>query len=46
VLDVVYVALFTAFFALSLALVRACDRIVGTEPVVHVEVEPVEDLAA
>jgi hypothetical protein len=45
-LDVLYVALFTAFFALSLFFVRACDRIIGTEPVVHVEVEPVEDLAA
>jgi hypothetical protein len=29
--DVVFLAVMVAFFALALALVRACDRIIGPE---------------
>jgi hypothetical protein len=35
--DLVFVVILTAFFALSVLLIKACDRIIGPEPVTSVE---------
>lgn len=42
--DVIFVAVIVAFFAVAVLLVRACDRIIGPDPVVPSPVSE-EDLA-
>ena len=37
-LDIVFVAILVAFFGLSWLLIKACDRIIGPEPVTTVDV--------
>ena len=37
--DVIFVAVVIAFFAIAVAYVRGCERIVGTRDVVRVDVD-------
>jgi len=41
--DVIFVAVVVAFFAIAVAYVRGCARIVGDDDVVRVETESADD---